>query len=96
MRDYKVGDIVIWMDKEHSDYWEITHGIPLYGKVAKIIYMDNYISYLLEFNDYVNCSHGSRTNIEKKSGHCMWGLTKKEFTSLDHLKLKKLIKNKLT
>jgi len=83
----KIGDWVIWNDKEASDNWGKVTRIFLYGKVAKIIYIDkDNNKYLFEFKEYVM----STLISEGKEGHCFW-CEADEFISLDLLKLKKLL-----
>jgi len=87
-REYKVDDIVIYVDKAWNDEW--------YKKVAKIIDIDkssNFDEYLLEFKEYINGHDGNSIgNIKGKDGHCIW-CDKTEFElALNHYKFKKWIK----
>jgi len=90
MRDYKIDDWVIYIDKENSNKWKKEFGISLYGKIAKIIYFyfdstNNNYNYVLEFKESIR---GKGEGIE---GHCNW-CNCFEFKSIDHLKFKKWVK----
>ena len=88
---YKIGDWIVYTDKEWSNKWKKDYGFSLYGKVAKIIYIEKYcnlpLPYLIEFKKYINGHNGSGKG---KDGYCLW-CRKKEIISLDQLKLKKLL-----
>jgi len=85
-RDYKIGDWVIFIDKSWSDWWKKGYGIFLYGKIAKIIRIDNN-SHLLEFKEHID----SIPKEQGKNGHCLWS-TLNQIKSIDLLKFKKWIK----
>jgi len=96
MRDYKIGDWVIFTNKEYSDWWEKENGVSLYGRLAKIVDIDKIVDinkiyeYEIEFKEGIN----SKWNEfgEGKSGHWLW-CDKDEFKyAIDHLKFKKWIK----
>ena len=87
---YKIGDWIVYIDKERSKWWKDLKGISLYGKIGKIIDIyksDRFIPYLIEFKEYINGHDGIGKG---KNGHCSW-CSKQEITSLDRLKLKKLL-----
>ena len=85
---YKIGDWIIYNNKEWSNEWKKTIGFSLYGKIGKIIYISKkYESYLIEFKEFIDGHDGGGKGNE---GHCLW-FDEKEITSLDQLKLKKLI-----
>jgi len=88
---YKIGDWIVYIDKEWSKWWKDLHGVSLYGKIAKIIHIDNnkYYHYSLEFKEFI---YGHNGNRKGREGHCLWCCKEKEFISLDQLKLKKLIR----
>jgi len=87
MREFKVGDMVIWTDQKWSKVWEEEYKVYLYGKLAKIIYFDSIINtYILEFKEFIN-GHDGRLG---KDGYCKWA-SRHQIESLDHLKLKKIL-----
>jgi len=88
MRDYQVGDTVIYKDKKISDLWKRNKGISLYNKIAKIIKIDiAFTGYLLEFKEYI------MSPLSKgKNGHCKWCYNNKFELAIDHLKFKKWVK----
>jgi len=90
MREYKIGDIVIWIDKGFSDAWKENHGISLYGKIAQIIDINTkYNHCLLEFKENINGKDGYRRG---KKGHCWWSKLNTIEYAIDHLKFKKWVK----
>jgi len=96
MREFKVGDWVIFIHKSLSNWWKNITGISLYEKVGKIIDIKNYsknseysTDYLIEFEELIKSGHARKG----KDGYCIWS-EDNEFISLDHLKLKKLLKEK--
>jgi len=94
MREYKVGDIVIWIDKRVSNRQKKEYGVSLYGKLAKIIYIDKPDNldkeYFLEFKDHIK-GFGGIGKVKGKEGHCMW-CSFSQIKSVDHLKFKKWVK----
>ena len=84
---YKKKDWIVYFDKELSNDWKQYYGASLYGKIGKIIYIGSYWSYLIEFKEFID---GISGNGKGNEGHCLW-FDEKEITSLDQLKLKKLI-----
>jgi len=69
-REYKIGDWVIFIDKEQSDLWKRAFRISLYKKIAKIIYIEDTSSpHLLEFRDWIN-GHNGLEGKKGKEGHC--------------------------
>jgi len=86
---YKIGDWVIYTDKDYSNNWKKQYGISLYGKIAKIIHIERELDilYLLNFKEYIN----SFRKTKGKSGHCIW-CKHFEIKFLDSLKFKKWIK----
>jgi len=87
---YKIGDWIIFIDKEMSDKFRNSTGISLYKKLAKIIYIIPDNEYLLEFKDPIGNDHNG--DGRGKKGHCGW-CVKSEFKSaINHLKFKKWIK----
>jgi len=91
MREYQIEDWVIYTLKQYSDYWKKRTGISLYGKTAKIIYINKKEKgiYLLEFKEYIVGHNGGGKG---KSGHC-WHCDKNEFKlDIDYLKFKKWVK----
>jgi len=91
-RDYKVGDWVIWINKKQSVYWKEMKGISLYGKLAKIIYINKYNVFLLEYKDYVGGYSVGGYSGEGKDGHCWFCLDEDFELAIDSLKFKKWIK----
>jgi len=88
---YKIGDWIVYIDKNYSKWWKEQSGISLYGKIGKIIGIDNdSLRYLIEFKEFID-SHDS--NGKGKDGHCQWCVDI-EIISLDQLKLKKLLEEK--
>ena len=85
---YKIEDWIVYTDKKWSNQRKKKRGISLYGKIGKIIYIDNtHLPYLVEFKEFI----GSPSVIRKgKKGYCEW-CEDKEIISLDQLKLKKLL-----
>jgi len=84
-RKYKIGDIVIFIDKEGSDIRKREFGVSLYRKIAKITYIDNELelSYYLEF----------RKSYDQEKFHYHQWCNKDEFKlAIDHLKFKKWVK----
>jgi len=94
MREYKIGDLVIYINKMFSDYWEKKKGVSLYRKLAKIIDIDNdnSLPYLLEFKEWVNGHDGHGSKIKGKKGHCWWCSENEFKLAIDYLKFKKWIK----
>jgi len=90
MRDYKVGDWVIYIDKENSNEWKEEFGISLYKKIAKIIEIGNY-AYLTEFKDPIGNTPYDGEG-KGKIGHCRWSSKRRVKLAIDHLKFKKWIK----
>jgi len=88
MRDYKIGDWVIWIDKKHSNDWKQYCKITLYKKVAKIIDIDD-SEYLLEFKEHIDSGTGWENG---KKGHCIWCENHKFKLAINYLKFKKWIK----
>jgi len=88
MRDYQIGDWVIYIDKKLNDHWKTWKGISLYGKIAKIVDIRKYNIYTLEFKEFINSEHNGYG--KGKNGHCYLCI-KTQFMSLEHLKLKKLL-----
>ena len=87
---YRVGEWIVFTNKKWISIWkEPKIEISLYGKIAKIIYIDkNYESYLIEFKEFIN---GHTGNGRGKEGYCLW-CTKQEITLYkDYFKLKKFI-----
>jgi len=86
---YKIGNWIVYIDKEWSNFWKKMYGISLYGKIGKIIDINkNYESYLIEFKEFINSYTSNRRG---KEGYGLWG-TKQEITLYkDYFKLKKLL-----
>jgi len=96
-REYQIGDLVVWIVKSYSAYHypQKEYEVSLYGKIAKIIYIDYNSSYpyLLEFKDYINGHDGNYTGKRKgKKDHCWWCKENEIKSATDHLKFKKWIK----
>jgi len=90
-RDYKKGDVVIWIDKEASDYWKRSRGISLYGKIAKIMTFDKSENiYALKFKDWINSD--ILGNSYTKNGYGLESYKEGFKLAIDHLKFKKWIK----
>ena len=87
---YKIGDWIVYIDKEWSKRRKELKGISLYEKIAKIIYIDSDSwPYLIEFKENIN---GHTGNGRGKEGYCLWCTTKQEITLYkDYFKLKKFI-----
>jgi len=87
---YKIGDWIVFTDKEYSKNWKKLRGISLYGKAAKIIYIHNnkYYPYSIEFKENIK---GHTSNEKGKNGHCSWCDEKKITLYKDYFKLKKLL-----
>jgi len=86
-RDYKINDIV-YTDKLESSYWNRDGSSSLYGKIAKIIDINNEV-YTLEFKKYIAGHDGYGKG---KKGYC-WNCSNRCFKlAIDHLKFKKWIK----
>jgi len=68
---FKIGDSVVYTNKQYSDNWKKQFGVSLYKKRAKIININNkYINpYLLEFKEWIDGSDGEGKG---KDGHCRW------------------------
>ena len=90
---YKIGEWIVYTDKEFSNKWKQYYEAFLYGKIGKIIDIDkNVWPYLIEFKEFVNGHDGDGKG---KDGHC-WGCEEKEITLYkDFYKLKKFIEKKL-
>ena len=88
---YKIGEWIIYNNKKWKNYWKKTYGISLYGKIGKIIDIskNSYFSYLIEYKEFI---HGTSGDGRGKEGHCRW-FNEKEISSLDQLKLKKLVQS---
>ena len=86
---YKIGAWVVYINKQWSKWWKKTYGISLYGKIGKIIDIDNpHLSYLIEFKEYIN-GHDGRG--KGKNGNCSWCDEKRLSLYKDFYKLKKFI-----
>ena len=88
---YKIGDWIVFIDKEWSNDWKKEPGISLYDKIGKIIDINKkYNLYLIEFKEYINGYDGEGKG---KDGHCLWcWCNDKEITLYkDYFKLKKLL-----
>ena len=88
---YKIGDWIVFINKEFSKWWKGKKGISLYGKIAKIIYIgynNKYIYYLVEFKEYIN---GYSGNGRGKDEHCSWCEDIEITLYKDYFKLKKFI-----
>ena len=84
---YKIGDWIVFIDKERSKWWKKEHGISLYDKIGKIIDINKkYNLYLIEFKEYIKSYGGNGT---------LWCL-ETSITSFDQLKLKKFLSNEFT
>jgi len=69
--EYKIGDEVIFIDKEFSTMWEGVTKISLYGKAAKIINIyEEKDTYLLEFKDPIGSNYDGEE--QGKYDHCKW------------------------
>ena len=88
---YKIGDWIVFINKERSKWWKEKYETSLYGKIGKIIgIVKKHKLYLIEFKEFID-SHDS--NGKGKDGHCQWCVDI-EIISLDQLKLKKLLEEK--
>jgi len=90
---YKIGDWIVYVSKKNSDWWKEYSRISLYGKIAKIIYIDkNYESYLIEFKEFIYSYDGDGKG---EDGHCYWCEEKEITLYKDYFKLKKFIEGEL-
>ena len=88
-KDFKINDWIVFTDKEFSKWWKEKKGISLYGKIGKIIDIDNpHLSYLIEFKEFINGHDGDGKG---KDGHCCWCDEKRLSLYKDFYKLKKFI-----
>jgi len=86
---YKIGDWIVFTDKEFSKWWKEKKGISLYGKIGKIIDTDyNNWPYLIEFKENI---HGISGDGKAKDNHCIWCNDKEITLYKDYFKLKKFI-----
>ena len=85
---YKIGDWIIYNNKEWSNKWKNYKGISLYGKIGKIIDKEKTYKcpYLVKFKKYIKSYGGNGT---------LWCL-ETSITSFDQLKLKKFLSNEFT
>jgi len=90
-RKFKVGDWVIYTDKEESNSWKEINVVSLYNKIGKIIKINPYTHYfLIKFKEWINGYHGSI--LANDSEYCKW-CNKEEFElAINHLKFKKWVK----
>jgi len=72
MRDYKIGDKIIWIDEPYSKHLKFYDKISIYNKIGTIINIDhkNYPPYLIEFKQYVNTKPNKKN--KGKEGYCYW------------------------
>jgi len=94
MREFKVGDWVIYTNKKESDEHKDLCGISLYGELAKVHYIGKFGLYLLEFKKHIK-GHDGSAQLKKgkgKNGHCIWCFDNEFKLAIDHLKFKKWIK----
>jgi len=93
---YKIGDWIVYTDKEFSNKWKKDYGFSLYGKIGKIIDIEKYcnlpLPYLLEFKGFINGHSGYRKG---RDGHCQWCMDKEITLYKDYFKLKKFIEGEL-
>jgi len=86
---YKIGDWIVFIDKEWSNKWKKTIGFYLYGKIGKIIYIENNnnLPYFIKFK-IGDCPYEALRG--EREDHCWW-CHENWITSFDQLKLKKLL-----
>jgi len=77
MKEYQIGDYVIFFDKEYSKRWKKHYGFSFYNKTAKIIQITGQYIYLLKFEKLINQ---------------YWFEEKRFKLAIDHLKFKKWIR----
>ena len=87
---YKIGDWIVFIDKEWSNHWKEIYGISLYGKIGKIIDINRITvwPYLIEFKEFID---GTSGRGKGKNGNCRWCHEKQISLYKDYFKLKKFI-----
>ena len=88
---YKIGDWIVYTNKKWSSIWKEHSEISLYGKIGKIIGIDNEsLPFLIEFKENINGYDGSGKGKDK---HCQWCKDKEITLYKDYFKLKKLLQS---
>ena len=92
---YKIGDWIVFTDKEGSKRWKEFHGISLYGKIGKITDIDkSEIPYIIEFKEFIDDYNGYYSYYGKgKDSHCRRCHKNQISLYKDFYKLKKLLQN---
>jgi len=91
MREFKIGDLVIYTNEYHSNEWEKFSGISIYKEKGKIVEKDNDTFYM-EFNKVVDPIQYRISLKEKKESYRLWVECDEIELDINHLKFKKWIK----